>query len=179
VEPKQTVGQAIDTILSALDALEKRQQQTVVLTVCSLLDLPLADLDAGARNRAAHAVARTDSKDNPPPAPVVLDQQRQGHIDIKTLKDEKQPDSARQMACVVAYYLQELAPEADRKQTVTVADIEKYFKQARYPLPVKLGNLLPTVKDAGYFETVARGEYRLTRVGYNLVAHSLPKSPKA
>ena len=80
------------------------------------------------------------------------------------------------MACVVAFYLQELAPADERKQTVTIVDIEKYFKQAQFKLPIKLDMVLVSAKAAGYFEVVARGEYKLTRVGYNLVTHGLPKA---
>jgi hypothetical protein len=35
--------------------------------------------------------------------------------------------------------------------------------------------VLPDAKAAGYFDSVDRGKYKLTRVGYNLVTHSLPK----
>ena len=98
---------------------------------------------------------------------------------LATLKEKKQPDSARQMACVVAYYLQEHAGDDEKRSAVSAADLEKYFKQASYPLPSKMPQILVDAKLAGYFEQVSRGEYKLTRVGYNLVAHSLPKSAKA
>ena len=99
-------------------------------------------------------------------------------LDIRTLREQKKPDSARQMACIVAYYLLEHAPESDKKHTITTGDIEQYFKQAGYKLPTKLEQLLIDCKGAGYFEAVARGEYKLTRVGYNLVTHSMPKGGK-
>ena len=94
--------------------------------------------------------------------------------DIRSLKTQKQPNSARQMACLVAYYLQDLAPEEERKNSITTADLEKYFKQANYKLPTKLEQVLVDSKKSGYFDSAARGEYKLTRVGYNLVTHSMP-----
>ena len=82
------------------------------------------------------------------------------------------------MACVVAYYLAELAPSDERKDTVRVADLEKYFKQANYKLPEKMEQLPIDAKRAGYLENVGRGEYKLTRVGYNLVTQSMPAKDK-
>ena len=81
------------------------------------------------------------------------------------------------MACVVAYYIQELAPISDRKNTVKTEDLVKYFKQAKFKLPKSINQLLHDSKSAGYFDsTQARGEYCLNAVGYNLVVHNLPKS---
>ncbi len=78
------------------------------------------------------------------------------------------------MACLVAYYLQELAPKNDRKQKISVQDLEKYFKQAPFKLPKRLDQLLVNAKASGYFESAERGEYKLNAVGYNLVVHGLP-----
>ncbi len=99
-------------------------------------------------------------------------------MDIRTFKELKSPSSARQMACVVAYYLAEIAASDEHKEVVTVADIEKYFKQGRFALPSKVEQLLIDCRGAGYFDTPARGEYKLTRVGHNLVAHQLPAKGK-
>jgi hypothetical protein len=82
------------------------------------------------------------------------------------------------MACVVAYYLAEIATGDEHKQVVTTQDIEKYFKQGRFALPTKLEQLLIDCRGAGYFESSGRGEYKLTRVGHNLVAHQLPAKGK-
>jgi hypothetical protein len=99
--------------------------------------------------------------------------------DIRSLKEAKDPKSAAQMAAVVAYYLAELAPPGERRMSVTTADLEKYFKQAKYPLPKALRVTLATAASAGYFDVVARGQYRLNPIGYNLVAHGLPdKTPR-
>ncbi len=99
--------------------------------------------------------------------------------DIRSLKDAKDPKSAAEMAAVVAYYLAELAPPSERKMSVTTADLEKYFKQAKYPLPKALRVTLANAASAGYFDVVARGQYRLNPIGYNLVAHGLPgKTPR-
>ena len=99
--------------------------------------------------------------------------------DIRTLRERKNPQSVIEMAVLVAYYLSELAPENERKQAITSADIEKYFKQAGFRLPRALGQTLQKAKVAGYFDSVAGGQYKLNPVGYNLVVHNLPGDASA
>lgn len=97
--------------------------------------------------------------------------------DIRSLREQKAPGSAIEMAALVAYYLSDLAPEDDRKHTVTTADLDRFFKQAGHPLPNRLANTLSNAAAAGYFDTTAtRGEYKLNPVGYNLVTQTLPRS---
>jgi hypothetical protein len=83
------------------------------------------------------------------------------------------------MACVVAYYLQALAPSSERKTEITSTDLEKYFKQAGFPLPKKITQVLIDAKAAGYFDSTDRGTYKLNAVGYNLVVHTLPRGATA
>lgn len=185
-ELKMTIGRAIDQTIEALASLDKREQLAVIATVCSVLQLDVAthSIDGASPRDGLHATqseSRTDGTvgSNKTKMAAHESHRHQSGIDIRTLKDQKQPDSARQMACLVAFYLQEHAPEGERKQVVTTSDLDRYFKQAGYRLPAKLAQVLPDAKTAGYFEGAARGEYKLTRVGYNLVTHSMPKSSQA
>jgi hypothetical protein len=100
-------------------------------------------------------------------------------VDIRALKEEKKPRSAIEMAAVVAFYLKEHAPPNERMNTVGKDQLEKYFKQANFRLPNRIGQLLPDAKAAGYFDSAERGKYKLNAVGYNLVAHSLPPASRA
>ena len=170
-DKKYSLGQAIDQIIEALEALDPNARQTAIEAARSHLDLqPIAGIpitplqSTPANSNTLHASSVPHLKT---PAKK---------IDIRSLKEEKRPASARQMACVVAYYLQELAPDAEKKETVTNGDIEKYFKQAGFKLPKALEQVLLDAKSSGYFESAGRGEYKLNAVGYNLVAHSLPHS---
>lgn len=96
-------------------------------------------------------------------------------VDIRVLTEEKTPQSANEMAAIVAYYLAELAPPGDRKTEVAAADIERYFKQANFRLPANARMTLTNAKNAGYLDSGSgRGSYRLNPVGHNLVAHGLP-----
>jgi len=166
-EVKLTLGKAIDQIIEALLPFEEKDRRAIVGTVCQHLEI-----DVGASNvSTGHQVQTAPEHSTKLTRPLPGEKTR--NVDIKSLKEEKDPKSARQMACLVAFYLQEHAPEGERKDTITTADVERYFKQAGYKLPTKLEQLLIDSRHAGYFESPRRGEYALTRVGYNLVAHSM------
>ncbi len=171
-EQKPTLGRAIDQVIEALTPFDAKERSTILSTVCDHLQV------AGIGSRPLVAAAAPAAR-VPPTDPVAVTTRGAAHashdVDIKALKNEKQPNSARQMACLVAYYLQEHAPEDEKKATITTEDLEKYFKRANYKLPTKLEQLLVDCKRSGYVESTAtRGEYRLTRVGYNLVTHGMP-----
>jgi hypothetical protein len=164
-DTKLTLGQAIDAIVGVLEKLDAKSRDTALTAACAHLGISSVappNTVAEQQNQASHS-----SLDS-------MASVSRGIVDIRTLKTQKQPKSAQQMACLVAYYLQEVAPSSDRKATITADDIEKYFKQAGYKLPTKIRQVLSDGKLLGYFDPVARGEYKLNAVGYNLVAHSMP-----
>jgi hypothetical protein len=168
---KPTLGQAIDRVITALVAFEAADQQTILRAVYAHLNIS-GPAEAAPAGRPDEEPVREERVALPSRAA------KYAGMDIKTFKELKNPSSARQMACVVAYYLAEIATGDERKKVVTTDDIENYFKQARYALPTKLEQLLIDCRGAGYFESAARGEYKLTRVGHNLVAHQLSAKGK-
>ena len=161
-----SLGESIDQLIAALEPLDEASRKTALSAVCAHLGISLTSpLTPAATSPAQNPQAHPPS--NPaPPTP---------QIDIRSLKDQKKPKSAKEMACIVAYYLQEHAPESERKAAVTMSDMEKYFKQAGYKLPSRIQQLLVDGKASGYFDSGGRGEYKLNAVGYNLVAHTLPR----
>lgn len=171
-QSKLTLGQAIDQIIGALESLEPDTRATAIETVCAHLKIPIAKPGVGEGTLAA---SPSREKSEHPSIPSTAASSSPS-TDIRSLKAQKNPRSAREMACVVAFYLQELAPEAERKESISTADLEKYFKQAQFKLPAKIAQVLPDAKGSGYFDSAARGAYRLNAVGYNLVAHKLPVS---
>lgn len=172
-EKKLSLGQAIDQIVSALEGLNQESRGTAITAACKHLNIEIPMLGA---ERGLPGALMPTAADHVGPSPIVqhVPAQHGRKVDIRSLKDEKNPDSAKQMACVVAYYLQELAPESERKQTVSIQDIQKYFKQAGFRLPKKIEQVLVDAKRSGYFESSIRGVYKLNAVGYNLAAHGLP-----
>lgn len=152
-------------IMSALDGLDGESIQRV-------LDYVLGRLSLGRPAGGARLFAPSVQSSAPTPAG---DGPKKVHS-IRDLKEEKQPESANQMAALVAYYLSELAPEDSMKSEISSADIEKYFKQAAFKLPGAIHKTLPNATAAGYFDSLQGGRYRLNPVGYNLVVHALPRS---
>jgi hypothetical protein len=160
----KTLGQAIDEIIQALEGLDQPTQITAIQAACDHLKI--------------RAPARTEVSSNSPGVPAVggsTTLQQEQPTDVRTLKELKKPTSANEMAALVAFYLSETAPSDERKTDVEVADMERYFKQASFPLPRKPAMLLSNAKNAGYFDMLGNGKYRLNPVGYNLVAHNLPR----
>lgn len=171
-DQKKSLGATIDLVVDALTPFDDADRSLILSTICTHMritpgsqTIPLSS-DAGRLNPSKE-ITRTQEMSTEVRRP-------QSIVDIRALKEEKRPNSARQMACLVAFYLQEHAPEGETKESITTGDLEKYFKQAGYKLPKKLEQLLIDSKHAGYFESSGRGEYRLTRVGYNLVTHGMP-----
>lgn len=154
-----------------MEPLDANARQTVLYAVCSHLEIDIG-------NAASRAGTISDGQGAPttPAAQAAQPEQPHRHtqVDIRTLKNQKNPSNAIQMACVVAYYLQELATDDEKKNSITKSDLEKYFKQGGFQLPESIQDVLPNAKKGGYFESASRGSYKLNAVGYNLVAHSLP-----
>jgi len=172
---KLTLGQAIDVITDALSAFDASQQQSILRTVFESLNISGPSVGSAQASSPPQQVP-TDHPAATPQRPAVTDEF--AGMDIKSFKELKNPTSARQMACVVAFYLSEIEEGDEKSDVVTTALLEKYFKQARFPIPSKLEQVLVDAKAGGYFDGAARGAYKLTRVGYNLVAHQLPLKAK-
>lgn len=177
-EAKLTLGKAIDQIIEALGTFDEKDRKAILGTVCSHLQIDLGVVHPSASFSKQEGHRHSHEKEAEAAGAPAPKRSEQG-LDIRRLREEKKPNSARQMACLVAYYLQDHAATTERKDSITTADLEKYFKQAGYKLPKKLEQLLIDCKRSGYFESAKRGEYSLTRVGYNLVTHSMPGREKA
>ncbi len=92
---------------------------------------------------------------------------------IEAFVSEKKPKSDQQFAAVVAYFYGFEAPQAERKDTITSADLQEAahlvgWRRFRQP-SVTLNNAV----SQGYLDRVGRGTFRLNPVGENLVATTL------
>jgi hypothetical protein len=94
--------------------------------------------------------------------------------DIRSLRDEKQPRNQIEMAALVAYYVSNVLPAAERRDTIAATDITKYFGQAGYQSTTPARMTLFNAKTAGYLDASSTGKYKLNPVGYNLVTAGLP-----
>ena len=163
---------AIGVVLAQLEPLSDGARRRVLDYVLQALQMSPGDTgrghDHGNDNASTGGVA------------TLLDRNQEGdgdgerRPDIRSLREQKQPRSAVEMAVVASYYLTELAPDDERKEAIETADLTKLFKQAAYPLPAKMPNILGSAASAGYLDLIDRGHYRLNPVGHNLVVHNLP-----
>jgi hypothetical protein len=95
-------------------------------------------------------------------------------MDIRTLAEQKQPKTVNDRVAVLAYYLKSLAPPNERRDYVKAEDITSYFPSAGFELPTVPNMALTNAKNAGYFDAIGSGQFRLNPVGHNLVTHQLP-----
>jgi hypothetical protein len=161
--------QAMQQVIKALESLDADARTRVLAYVFQRLGLSLAAPNPLPPSFETQPAA-------PLTSPAIPTEIRLAVADIRSLKEAKQPKSDNQMAALVAYYLKEVAPAGDRKDAISQEDIEKYFKQAGFPLPNRLAMTLVNCKNAGYFDSVGVGLYRLNPVGHNLVAHGMPSA---
>ena len=169
--PKKTLGQCIDELVNALKDVEDSSKIIAIKAACEHLNISLGEgiIEQGTPQGQPDI---RQPQVTPPPS------SQRSVMDLKTLKEEKNPSSAVEMACVVAYYLENHAPNNERKVEMTKNDIVKYFKQARFRLPKVPKQLLISAAGAGYLDSVGRGTYKLNPVGYNLVALTLPRKKR-
>jgi len=156
---------AINDIISALEGLDGDARLRVVNYVFERLGLK-----EGAPDRSGAII--------PQGQPLLVSPSSVGTpstLDIRNFREQRQPNSAIQMAVLVAYYLQEIAPEMEKKNAIGVEDVKKYFNQASFPLPKVPISALRNAKAAGYLELAERGLYKLNPVGHNLAAYGLPE----
>lgn len=167
---KKTLGQAIDEVIAALEPLDNATRETALRAASEHLGL------TPSINEAQVPLSSTSIEPERTSQEKTLLRDPKSYQDIRSLREAKRPKSTAEMACIVAYYLDALAPPGDRKKEVDSQDLEKYFKQAGYRLPKHIKQVLIDAKGGGYFESAVRGKYKLSPVGYNLVVHTLPRS---
>lgn len=157
-------GTAIGKIITVLNPLDESGRVNVLNAVNAYYGF-------GTNQRVAISDLKESAKDS---GQIVNTTQK----DIRSFKEEKQPKTAIEMAAVMAYYLKELAPPEERKESITLEDVKKYFIAANYRGKKQLRYTLHNAKNAGYFESLGKGKFKLNSVGINLVANNLPKSHK-
>jgi hypothetical protein len=158
---------AVGAIVKALRPFAETERQRIVDSALTLLGSSRPREIAGSTNDTSERLGAERSAEGAaaPAAPR----------DIRELRGHKQPRTANEMASVAAYYLSRLAPAEMRQDYITSRDVTKYFEQAGFPQPGDALATLINAKNAGYFDSLGDGKYRLNPVGQNLVTHGLPK----
>ena len=105
------------------------------------------------------------------PGPVI----GPGRMDICSFVNEKDPRTGVQLAAVVAYYHQFVAPPDQRKDTIVSSDLTDACRKADRVRPKAPAQVLGDAFRDGLLDRAeGHGEYRLNSVGENLVAMVLP-----
>jgi hypothetical protein len=152
--------EAISRVIAALEPLDDQGRSRVLEYVLKRLQMAAVRAPSPIQETAHTASASSKTR---------------GVVDIRSLKEEKKPQSLNQMAALIAYYLSELAPEGEKSDTINSNVLRRYLKVAGFRLPSNISYTLINAAAAGYLDNVGRGEYRLNPVGYNLVVHGLPR----
>lgn len=159
---------AINTMVAALSPLKEEQRLRAIEYVLRRFNAVTLQAPPVAPSSIGYAPTPTSAAPFTTATPSI--------VDIRTLREQKDPKSANEMATLVAYYLSELAPPTDRKSEISTAEVERYFKSAGFKLPADARFTLVNARNAGYLDSAGSGQYKLNPVGYNLVVHRMGKA---
>lgn len=186
VQQKQQQTQefeAMEHVVSLLQPLPDGSRQRVILYALHQLGIMelrspmlVATAAGGNENKTDELVAgQTGSSTD---AVADVDDKPKFQKTILELRLEKKPKFGTEMAAVIAYYLLKVVPKDQRKEVTCLDDVIKYSKKADFPLPKSYKDILIHAVDAGYFEAIGDGYYRLIKPGYDFVEKGLPRKTK-
>lgn len=115
-------------------------------------------------------------------SPIAAQQPAQPHVsvgadhstDIRAFTAMKAPKSDRQFTAVVAYFYQFEAKPEDRRDVVNADTMKEAARLAGWPQVARWSMTLTNAKNAGYLDAAGGGNFKLSSVGENLVAITLP-----
>jgi hypothetical protein len=94
--------------------------------------------------------------------------------DIKSFTTMKAPKSDQQFAAIVAYFYQFESKMEDRKDAIDAETMKDAARLVGRPQVSQWIMTLNNAKNAGYLDTAGNGKFKLSSVGENLVAITLP-----
>lgn len=96
--------------------------------------------------------------------------------DIRAFTAMKSPNSDQQFTAIVAYFYQFEAKPDERRDTINAETMKEAARLAGRPQVERWNMTLTNAKNAGYLDAVGSGNFKLSSVGENLVAITLPSS---
>lgn len=116
-------------------------------------------------------LAPAESQTRPAPEPQ--------QPDVREFFAAKKPSRDVEAAAAVAYFYQFVAASSERRDSIDAKFLEEALRLAKYEIPSRPSQTLVNAKAAGYLSTGSgKGQYRLTTVGHNQVAHRMgPDTP--
>ena len=94
--------------------------------------------------------------------------------DIRSFTAMKAPKTDQQFAAIVAYFYQFEAKEDERKEAIDADLMKEAARLAGRRQVSQWINTLNNAKNSGYLDTAGNGKFKLSSVGENLVAITLP-----
>ena len=164
------VFDAAKTIVETLKGLDKTHQERAIRFASESLGLGLS-----AHTLTPTATGQAAAASSPPELPGRSAQA----TDIKQFTTVKAPKSDQQFAAVVAYFYRFEAPPSQRKEAIGAEDLTEAARLTGHKRPKKPYLTLNNAKNAGYLNAAERGRFRISTVGENLVAVTLPGSGAA
>lgn len=110
----------------------------------------------------------------PQPTPPHAATNADHSTNIRSFTEMKAPKSDQQFAAVVAYFYQFEAKPEDRKEAIDGDLMRDAARLAPWPQRKRWNMTLTNAKNAGYLDAAGSGKFKLSSVGENLVAITLP-----
>ena len=162
---------------SPLDAAQKIVAElTGMIPEQQSLALKFAAETLGLALPAAMSVVATAPVQSLQPSPLHVASSAGHSPDIKSFTSMKAPKSDQQFAAVVAYFYQFESKADERRDAIdaeVMKDAARLVNRSQAPQWIMTLN---NAKNAGYLDTAGSGKFKLSSVGENLVAITLPSN---
>jgi hypothetical protein len=163
---------AAQKIVAELHGMTTEHQALALKFAMETLGLQLPAGHAQASQVPSHASQAQIHAPQPPPHAQAGGAGHAG--DIKSFTAAKAPKSDQQFAAVVAYFYQFEAKPNDRKEVIDPELMKEAARLAGRPQVARWAMTLNNAKNAGYLNAAGTGKFKLSPVGENLVAITLP-----
>ena len=161
--------EATRTVVDTIKDFDPKEQEMIFRWAAETLGLP-QPFSAGTRGpgNAASTIAAT-------PQPSILPAAASGSAqDIQSFVASKRPRSDVQFAAAVAYYYRFVAPEPEKKTSITEKDLLDACRKVTRQRPKHPYMTLNNAFHAGLLDRPNKGSFSINAVGENLVAMTLP-----
>jgi len=156
---------AAQKIVTELEGMPPEQQS---------LALKFAIETLGLKSPSSFSPATPHPGPTPQPTPASPIQASVHSTDIRSFTAMKAPKSDQQFTAVVAYFYQFEAKPEERKESIDAETMKEAARLAGRAQVERWNMTLTNAKNAGYLDSAGDGKYRLSSVGENLVAITLP-----
>jgi hypothetical protein len=157
--------EALRSVVAALEPFDAPDRERIVRWACEKLSITVPGVSPV---RVEPQAATPTSLPTSPPV------QPSARRDLRTFIAEKAPASDTHFATTVAYYYQFEAPESERKNSITAADLTEACRLADRTRLQNPGQTLRNTLQAGLLDRAEPGAFKINAVGENLVAMALP-----